>query len=111
MMNENENNNYFINPGKKQWKVFKRFSSQDLAKYQKAKDIWEKEKVNLPYPKSEVPVGEKTKSGLIAHHYNYWHQMFNERQLLALSTLLNEINKEEDQVLKEMLLTAFFRCT
>ncbi len=36
--------------------------------------------------------------------------MFNERQLLALSTLLNEIDKEEDQVLKEMLLTAFFQC-
>ncbi len=33
--------------------------------------------------------------------------MFNERQLLALSTLLNEINKEEDQVLKEMLLLTF----
>ena len=33
--------------------------------------------------------------------------MFNERQLLALSTLLNEINKKEDQVLKEMLLLTF----
>lgn len=89
-------------------KFFKRFTSRDLAKYQQAKEIWEQHKSNLPYPKSEVPVGEKTKSGLIAHHYNYWYQMFNERQVLALSTLLNEIDKEENQVLKEMLLSAFF---
>ena len=89
-------------------KFFKRFSSQDLAKYQYAKEIWETQKATLPYPKSEVPVGEKTKSGLIAHHYNYWYQMFNERQLLTLSTLLDEIDKEESQIMKEMLLSPFF---
>lgn len=88
-------------------KFFSRFSSQNLAKYQMAKEIWKKEKLNLPYPKSEVPIGEKTKSGLIAHHYNYWYQMFNDRQLLALSTLLSEIDKEDNQVAKEMLLSAF----
>ncbi|MBK6914969.1 MAG: hypothetical protein IPH11_15410 [Ignavibacteriales bacterium] len=88
-------------------KFFKRFTSQDLAKFQQAKEIWEQQKSTLPYPKSEVPVGEKTKSGLIAHHYNYWYQMFNERQLLALSTLFKEIDNEENQVLKEMLLSAF----
>lgn len=88
-------------------KFFKRFTSQDLAKYQQAKDNWEQQKDRLPYPKSEIPIGEKTKSGLIAHHYNYWYQMFNERQLLAHSTLLNEIDKEDNQVLKEMLLSAF----
>lgn len=88
-------------------KFFKRFSAADLANYQKAKEIWEKEKDNLPYPKSEIPVGEKTKSGLLAHHYRYWHQMFNERQLLGLSTLLKAICEEEDQILKEMLLSAF----
>ncbi len=88
-------------------KFFKRFSSQDMAKYQTAKDTWEKEKGYLPYPKSEVPVGEKTKSGLIAHHYNYWHQMFNERQLLALSTLLQEIDREEDQSMRDMMISSF----
>ena len=89
-------------------KFFKRFTSADLVQYQNAKDLWEKEKVNLPYPKSEIPVGEKTKSGLLAHHYNYWHQMFNDRQLLALATLLKMIGEEENQVLKEMLLSALF---
>jgi len=90
-------------------KFFKRFTSQDLAKYQQAKEIWEQQKSTLPYPKSEIPIGEKTKSGLIAHHYNYWYQMFNERQLLALSTLLSEIDKEKSQNIKEMLLSLSIR--
>jgi len=88
-------------------KFFKRISAKDAAKNIEASEIWRKEKDNLPYPKSEVPVGEKTKSGLIAHHYKYWYQMFNDRQLLGLSTLLKAIDEESNQVFKEMLLNAF----
>lgn len=88
-------------------KFFKRFSAADLANYQKAKEIWEKEKDNLPYPKSEIPVGYNTNQ-MIKHNYSYWHQMFNERQLLGLSTLLKAICEEDGQILKEMLLSAFF---
>ena len=69
--------------------------------------LWEKNKAKLPYPKSTVPVGEKTKSGLLAHHYNYWHEMFAPRQLLALSTLLEGIMAETEEKLREMLLCAF----
>ena len=89
-------------------KFFKRITPADLKKYQGAVRKWEAEKDRLPYPKSEIPVGEKTKSGLIAHHYIYWHQMFNPRQLLCLSTLLKTIAEEEDQTLKEMLLSGFY---
>lgn len=88
-------------------KFFKRISAADVARYQQACAHWEKEKDGLPYPKQEVPVGEKTKSGLLAHHYRYWHQMFNPRQLLCLATLLKAIDEEPDQGLKKMLLTAF----
>ncbi len=88
-------------------KFFKRINPSDLKRYQDAEKRWEKEREMLPYPKQMVPVGEKTKSGLIAHHYLYWHQMFNPRQLLCLSTLLKAIDEEEDQLLKEMLLSAF----
>lgn len=88
-------------------KFFKKVSPSDLRRVQEAGKRWEKEKENLPYPKGEIPIGEKTKSGLIAHHYNYWHQMFNPRQLLCLSTLLKAIGEERDQRLKEKLLCAF----
>ena len=89
-------------------KFFKKITPVDLKKYKNAEMRWEEEKDRLPYPISEIPVGEKTKSGLIAHHYRYWHQMFNPRQLLCLSTLLKGIGEEEDQILKEMLLSGFY---
>lgn len=91
-------------------KFFKNTNPSDIEKYQKACEVWEKEKKILPYPGQKIPWGEKTKSGLIAHHYNYWHQMFNPRQLLCLSTLLKAIDEEEKQILKEMLLNCFSNC-
>ncbi len=90
-------------------KFFKRFTSADLVKYQNAKEIWEKEKVNLPYPKSEIPVGYNTNQ-MLRYNYHFWHQMFNDRQLLSLATLLKMLGEEENQILQEMMLTAFFSC-
>lgn len=81
----------------------------DLARYQAACTRWEQEKDHLPYPKSEIPDGQETHR-LLEHHYRYWHQMFNPRQLLCLATLLQAIDEEPDQTLKEMLLSAFQMC-
>jgi uncharacterized Zn finger protein (UPF0148 family) len=89
----------------KNGKFFKRFTPADKARLQEAEVLWGNSKHELPHPKSKIPVGEKTKSGLIAHHYNYWHEMFFPRQLLALSTLLKGIMEEPDQKLREMLLS------
>jgi putative DNA methylase len=88
-------------------KFFKRITPADLKKYQNAEKRWKEEKDRLPYPKSEIPDGQETHR-LLEHHYAYWHQMFNSRQLLCLSTLLTAIGEENDQVLKEMLLSGFF---
>ncbi len=88
-------------------KFFTRMRPADLARYKDACTTWEREKDRLPYPKSEVPWGEKTKSGLIAHHYRYWHQMFNPRQLLCLSTLLAAIAEEDDRRFRDQLLMCF----
>lgn len=88
-------------------RVFCRFGPSDKVKLQRAESLWNANKKSLPFPKSEIPKGEKTKSGLLAHHYNYWHEMFSARQLLALSTLLRAISAEPDLSLQEMLLCAF----
>lgn len=85
-------------------KFFKKVTPSDAAKYISSVELWNKEKSKLPYPKSEIPDGVETHR-LLEHHYKYWHQMFNDRQLLGLSTLLKAIAKEENQVLKEMLLS------
>ncbi|MCC7203045.1 MAG: DUF1156 domain-containing protein [Nitrospirae bacterium] len=88
-------------------KFFKRITPSDLKRYQDAENRWENEKDSLPYPKGEIPDGQETHR-LLEHHYIYWRQMFNPRQLLCLSTLLKAIDEEGDQVLKEMLLSGLF---
>jgi len=88
-------------------KFYKRFGVSDMRRLQRAEAVWEQHKSALPYPTSAVPLGEKTKSGLLSHHYNFWHELFGARQMLALSTLLQGIMSENDQALKEMLMCAF----
>lgn len=88
-------------------KFFKRISPSDLNKYQEAERRWAEEKNSLPYPKSIIPEGFNTNQ-MIKHNYKYWHQMFNPRQLLCLCTLIKAIDNEENQSLKEMLLSAFY---
>ena len=89
-------------------KFFKKITPPDLARYQNACQIWEREKEDLPYPKQKIPEGFNTNQ-MINHHYYYWHQMFNPRQLFCLSTLVKAIDEETNQILKEMLLSAFFQ--
>jgi putative DNA methylase len=91
---------------KQKGKYYVRHAPADSTHYQHIDALWNKNKNTLPYPKSAVPVGEKTKSGLIAHHYCYWHQMFNPRQLLALSTLMEAIAVENDMKRRDLLLCA-----
>ena len=91
----------------KNGKFLTRFSASDKASLQHVERLWELNKDRMPYPKSKIPVGEKTKSGLLAHHYNYWHEMFFPRQLLALSSLLLAIMKAPDKQMQEMLFCAF----
>jgi putative DNA methylase len=87
-------------------KFYKRFSVADRARLQIAEHTWESNKGKLPYPKSDIPRGAET-SRLLDHHYNYWHEMFAPRQLLALSTLLQGIVAEPNEQLQDMLLCAF----
>lgn len=87
-------------------KFFKRVTVADEARYQESCARWDAEKNSLPFPKQEIPGGQETHR-LLEHHYRYWHQMFNPRQLLCLATLLKAIGEEPTQVLKEMLLNAF----
>lgn len=89
-------------------KFFKKMTSVDLKRYQDSENRWIKEKHELPYPRTEIPYGEKTKTHLLGHHYKFWHQLFNSRQILCLSTLLKAIDEEQNQTLTEMLLSAFF---
>lgn len=104
---KNKNLSHSCNINKNNGKFFKKIEPADLKRYQDAEERWEKEKDTLPYPKSAIPEGFNTNQ-MLKHNYRYWHQMFNPRQLLCLSTLLKAIGEEENQVMKEMLLSGFF---
>ena len=101
-MVKNPNSILWKNSGK----YYARITPADLACYQKAGKVWEKHKAVLPHPKSKIPKGQET-TRLLEHHYLYWHQMFNSRQLLALTTLMQQIADEKSEKDRELLLCAF----
>lgn len=88
------------------YKFFKKPDASDLEKYESASLNWEVQKDNLPFPKEGINDYEKT-NRLVIHNYKYWHQLFNPRQLLSLSLMLEQILIEPDQAIKESLLAAF----
>lgn len=92
---------------KQSGKYYARHAPADQALFAQAEASWHKYRDGLPYPKSEVPSGQET-DRLNEHHYRFWHQMFTPRQLLALSSLLQGINKETNLSCQEMLLSAYF---
>lgn len=60
----------------------------------------------LPIPKMEIRDGYNTKQA-IRYGYQFWHQFFNERQLLCLSILFNRIVAIQEQSIKEHFLCLF----
>jgi hypothetical protein len=96
---------------KSKGRFFRRVTPEDSARYQAACERWDRERATLPYPQQEIPHGYQTVVGndLPGHGFSRWHDLFNPRQLLCLSTLLKAIDQEPDLVLREMLLSAFFQ--
>ena len=85
---------------------YKKAEDYDRELYLKAKEEFERRKGDLLFPRQEIPIGEKTREPL-NYNYKYFYQMFNERQLLCLSTLLQEILKIKDENIKEYMILTF----
>ena len=58
------------------------------------------------YPVVAIERGYNTNQAL-GYNYRYWHEMFNDRQLLCLSVLAERINKVPTRVLKELFTCLF----
>ncbi|MFK5604895.1 DUF1156 domain-containing protein [Haloferax volcanii] len=98
---------------KSAYKGYKRAEDADIALFEEAKQEWENNDDLRKYiPSEEIPPGHMTseRNPLFDHGYAKWEDMFNERQLLSLSTLLKSISKVEEQNLKEYLLLGFSDC-
>jgi putative DNA methylase len=92
------------------WKCKFRFIKQpdhfDLEKYEAIKREFVQKRDRLLFPREEIPDGFNTNQ-MKKHNYQFWYQMFNERQLFSLSLLLTEIMKIEKENVREALLCAF----
>jgi len=83
----------------------------DENQYQKAKRILQTRRQELVYPREPLkPSSSLEITRLKRYGFNYYHQLFNDRQLLCLSLLLEEIMRMKNQSLKEYLLIAFSDC-
>ncbi|WP_277543557.1 DUF1156 domain-containing protein [Haloarcula laminariae] len=100
-------------------KSYKPAEEADINLYQEAVKEWEdSDELNEFIPSEEIPPGIKTDSTLfegsiggghnvLRHGYTNWSDMFNKRQLLCLSSLLEAVSEIEDQQVQEYLLLAF----
>jgi len=91
-------------------KDYKRTDENDVGLYEKAKEDFEKVKNELLFPRQKIPRGKETKRPL-NYNYEFFYQMFNERQLLCLSLLLEEIMRIRDDNIKEFMLLTLSDCT
>jgi len=86
-------------------KGYKDPTDHDLELYESAGKELEEEWDELPIPEQDRYQGSSDRAW--NHGYHKYHEMFNDRQLLLLGRLLNEIDDIEDQNVKEFLLTTF----
>lgn len=91
-------------------RFFKRVDEEDLARWKQAKTEFRRRKETLLYPRQKIPTEGRSDPRPVNHGYTYFWQMFNERQLLCLSILLEQILRIEDRNICELMISAFSDC-
>ncbi len=91
-------------------RFFKRIDKEDITLWKKAKKEFEERRDSLLIPHQKIPTEGRSDPRPVNHGYTYFWQLFNERQLLCLSYLLEEIRKISDSNIRELMLTAFSDC-
>lgn len=76
----------------------------DRMRYRQASDALAKR--TDAYPIVAIAPGYNTNQAL-GYNYRYWHEMFNDRQLLCLSILAERIRALDDPVLRELFACLF----
>jgi adenine-specific DNA methylase len=104
------------NAKKSEVKGYKSSEPADFRLFEKARRDWEaREDLHRYVPNEDVPRGYMTTvegagNDVFTHGIEQWKDMYNERQLLCLSTLLRAIGDISNQNHKEYLLLAFSEC-
>ena len=85
-------------------KQYQRITDFDRALYEKATaDLARRPNA---FPVVPITSGHNTNQA-IGYNYLYWHQMFNDRQLLCLSMLGSRIQKIEEPALRDLFMCLF----
>jgi adenine-specific DNA methylase len=87
-------------------KKYKAPDQYDLGLYERAYNEFEEQKGSLLIPHQKIPPGRDT-ARVRNHNFIYFSDLFNKRQLLCLSKLLNSIVTLPDSHEKDLLLTTF----
>lgn len=94
-----------LNPnGVKQYLPIDQF---DVSLYEKVSAMLKE--IDIDFPKVEIEPGYNTDQ-VLNYNYRYWHQMFNDRQLLCLSLLANRISEIENESLRYLFACLFSGC-
>lgn len=88
-------------------RFFKRVDEIDIALWQEAKAEFERRKDSLLFPRQVIPTQGRSDPRPVNHGYTHFWHMFNERQLLCLSMLLEAILKLPDPNIREFMLIVF----
>jgi len=89
---------------------FKAVDEEDRRRYEEIKARFEVQRDHLLFPHQTIPTQGRSDPRPVNHGYIHFWQMFNERQLLSLSILLNGILQIEDENVQELMLLAFSDC-
>jgi putative DNA methylase len=71
---------------------------------------FERERDTLLFPRGEIPAEGRADPRPVNYNYTHWHMLFNERQLLALSWLLEGILQLQNERPREVLLGLLSYC-
>ena len=88
-------------------KQYQRITPEDIALFDEAERQLRERKD--PYPVVPIEPGYNTNQAL-GYNYTHWHLMFNARQLLCLSILVDRIRKIEEPRTRELFACLFSGC-
>ncbi|MFX0210742.1 MAG: DNA methyltransferase [Candidatus Hodarchaeota archaeon] len=95
---------YCENCGKRD---YKKVEERDKYQFERTEEEFLEKEADLPFPRESLPQEGKNISNLRNYGFNKFSDLFNKRQLLSLSLLLEAISQVSDFNMKEFFLAAF----
>lgn len=86
---------------------FTEFRAYDAERLNAARERFAELEDDLPLPTETIPTGGEKTRDLHNRNYTQWTHLFNDRQLLALGTLLRHITNIDDEQARQYLTLTF----